>query len=260
MDSDPFLSHKRLDTDDAMSVVAEMIGRSPADCAHLVSFNHSKAYPPPISRPLAGEEYLRELRDGVIQDSEPFGYPHRAQAKSSHFSRFDAQLGNRLLQHLRITPHEAGLEEVWNFLTLVVLPDIAVWRYPNENANPAYDRWLGRPRNVLRKAWWRAYSLGPTLNLKIGEDEGVAVMERPTFGSNPTLARVIVDVHSQRSAQFSFPKTDVLRAVMVQLRRLVTLVDMDCLAETEIRELVTDVYDQTLDSWEQSKKLSKAHQ
>lgn len=255
MDSESFLSHKRLDTDDAMSLAAEMIGRSPAGCVDLVAFNHPKAYPPPISRPIAGEEYLRALRDVVIQDSEAFGFPQRSQAKSSQFSKFDAQLGNRLRQHLRITPHEAGLEEVWNFLTLVVLPDIAAWRFPNENANPTYDRWLGRPRNVLRKAWWRAYSLGPTLNLKIGEDEGVAVMERPTFGSNPTLARVIVDVHTQKSAQFSFPKTDVLRAVMVQLRRLVTLVDMDCLAESELRELITDVYDQTLESWELSKTL-----
>lgn len=246
--NETFLSHKRLDSGDALSIIKTMIGRSAEECAELVAFDHPKAYPPPVTRAIADSAYHKELRSGCVDLASKYGFPVRGKTKSNIYSQFDAEMGNFLHAHLKITPHEAGLEEVWNFLTLVVFPDIAAWRYPNENENPTYSRWVGKPRNVLRKTWWRTFNLGPQFNLLIGEDEGVAIMERPTFGFNPLLARAIVSVHTRRALGSDFPRSEILRVLMVQLGKIVTIVDLDSLSFDELEILIDEVYDRTLES------------
>ena len=46
---------------------------------------------------------------------------------------------------LEIIPADAAHDETWNFLTLVVFPDVAVQRFPDMHV----DRMIGTPRNVL---------------------------------------------------------------------------------------------------------------
>lgn len=55
---------------------------------------------------------------------------------------------------MRIAPAEAAAGDVWAFLALIVLPDVAHWRYPN----PPGDRVLGSDltRHVFGRMWWRA--------------------------------------------------------------------------------------------------------
>lgn len=236
-------SHPRLGMGDAIAIVGGMHGKD-IESIHLNSgLDHPKAYPPAVGRPLASREYLADLRRGVVRIARDFGFPYRTDQKSPRLSEFDAALGNFLLESLKITPAEAGVDEIWNFLTLVLLPDIAAWRYPNRKNVADFDRWIGKRRNVLRKAWWRAYCLGPELNLLIGEDEGVAVMERPTFGANPSLARAIVSTHLERYTESSAARSDLLRVAMVQLGRLVSILNLDCLGSEDMQAVVDRAYD-----------------
>ena len=96
-----------------------------------------------------------------------------------------------LHQYMRIVPADAANGDVWSFLTLVVLPDVAFWRFPN----PPDVRLLGRPRNVFRRYWWRAHVLGAEdggLAARLGEDQHVQIEERrAAIGGNPPLARAL---------------------------------------------------------------------
>ena len=90
--------------------------------------------------------------------------------------------------------------------------------------------------------------MGPELNLTLGEDEGVAIMERPTFGMNPTIAKTIASVHHKHSLELDSSKSDVLRRVMVQLGKLSSIMNFDVLTPEQTTTLVREVYQETLDS------------
>ena len=86
---------------------------------------------------------------------------------------------------------EAASTEVWSWLTLVLMPDIALQRFPDASSS----RMNGGPRNVFRKVWWRVEVLGdladPALPGTLGEDELVGIFERTSLGRNRSVARAI---------------------------------------------------------------------
>lgn len=91
----------------------------------------------------------------------------------------------------RISPMEAASTDVWSWLTLVLMPDIALRRFPDGSSS----RMHGGSRNVFRKVWWRVHVLGeladPTLPNTLGEDELVGIFERTSLGRNRSVARAI---------------------------------------------------------------------
>jgi hypothetical protein len=95
---------------------------------------------------------LAKLREGASQLAEQFGFP----GESSRDARrdFDLRLAEYLHTRMKIIPAEAASGDVWAFLALVLLPDVAYWRYPH----PPGDRMLGTDmtRHVLGRLWWRA--------------------------------------------------------------------------------------------------------
>ncbi|WP_156119447.1 DUF6339 family protein [Corynebacterium humireducens] len=233
-----------------MRVASEMLELDVEQCSSLATATHPKAYPPPVVTQLPTAGVLRNIRSGVLSIAEEHGFPHRRKDKDPSLSAFDVKVGNFLLNSLSISPADAGMEETWNFLTLVLMPDVAAWRFQNPTKNPEYDRWLGRPRNVFRKAWWRAYCLGPDLNATLGEDEGVNIMERPTFGRNPSLARAIARAHNEFSGKYTLARSELLRLVMVQLGKISSIVNLDSLPEGKMIKLVNNTYRATADKFE----------
>ena len=95
--------------------------------------------------------------------------------------------GARLVHDLLpMTAHEASHEEVWSYVTCCWLFDVAIWRF---GATAPENRFLGDlNRNTFRRMWWRAEVLGPDIDLaRLGEDELVAIMERPTIASDSAI-------------------------------------------------------------------------
>lgn len=185
---------------------------------------------------------LARIREGLVALASAYGFPERRKISDAKLSKFDVQAGNFLVENLLISPADAGLEESWNFLSLILLPDISAWRFKNDKKNPEYERWLGRPRNTFRKAWWRAYILGPDLNASIGEDEGVNLMERPTFGLNPVLARTIARIHQEHRENYPISRSKLLRRVMVQLGRYAAIIELDVYTAKQAMEAFTPIY------------------
>ncbi len=91
----------------------------------------------------------------------------------------------------RMSPMEAASTEVWSWMTLVLMPDIALQRFPDASS----VRMHGGPRNVFRKVWWRVEVLGDLADPKrdgvLGEDELVGIFERTSLARNRPIARAI---------------------------------------------------------------------
>nr|WP_282433157.1 DUF6339 family protein [Cryobacterium arcticum] len=148
-------------------------------------------------------------------------------------------------------PAEAADEGVWSFLTLNVCPDVAFWRFPNARSDDGsfrtdYERLLGRPRNVLRRSWWRGYILGADLSGRLLEDESVGIMERPSLGGDPTLARSIARAHLAYAERRDFGRRqDLLRESAKRLRRRFAVVSVHSLQPNQVDTLVRDVFAET---------------
>jgi hypothetical protein len=138
-----------------------------------------------------------------------------------------------------IVPADAAASGVWSFLSLVVLPDVVIWRYPKRSP----DRLLGHPRrNALRRLWWRAHVLGagpqdPPAHL--GED---AIMERTTLGGDPRVARSLCQAYFHVVSRDSdLPPMRLMREATKRLIRLTPFMALGALADDALERLMIEV-------------------
>jgi hypothetical protein len=188
----------------------------------------------PESRLLCVRDRVREALSAV---TPAFPWPL---AKSPRTAEFDRTVGRVLYETMDIVPADAASEEVWSFMTLVLLPEVGPWRFPGAGTS----RYLGVPRNVLRRTWWRAHVLGPDLGGErpgsppLGEDELVQIFERPTLAGNPWVARAIVATVHAVAPGLTVARSEFVRDLTRRLLRLTPLVSLDALEEDELSDLL----------------------
>src|SRR5690606_23043664 len=99
------------------------------------------------------ETKLTELRELILRCAADAGFP----TESNRHLRavFDLEAARILHSTMQLDPAEAASRDVWAFLALVLLPDVAYWRYPK----PPGERVLGidLTRHVFGRLWWRAH-------------------------------------------------------------------------------------------------------
>lgn len=243
-------SYPRIPTQVAIGLLREFDGRpiteigEAAATEHLRSFYHPN-YPYQVDQPT-----LRRLRDGVVAIATRHGFPSDLKSQNST-AEFDREVAAYLVENMNILPVEAAIEEVWNFFTLVLLPDVGIWRYPYKPGDYEYARLIGKPRNVFRKLWWRAYVLGPELSNTLGEDETVNIMERPSVGGNVALARAIVRSHSRIRSEFEgrFASSEFLRTAMVRIRAINAVRGLTFLPDELLQSEIDEVFNSVRDAY-----------
>lgn len=138
--------------------------------------------------PRVRQVQLSQLQQVMRQVADEVGFPHSSKAA---FREFDQRAAGPLHRTMAISPARAGDSGVWAFLSLVLLPDIAVWRYSERHP----ERLMGGHRNVLQRLWLRAEVLGGAPGdppARLGEDQLVAIMERPdSLGRDARVARAL---------------------------------------------------------------------
>jgi hypothetical protein len=190
---------------------------------------------------------LETFRSSVVEIARAHGYPRSQQSKSPQRVAFDRGVVRAMPDLLALQPVEAANEQVWNFLSLRVAPDVALWRWPNLKRDPLYERIIGRPRNVFRRLWWRSYVLGSqrgSVAAKLHEDEAVAILERTLIGGNSRLSRVIAETHIARFGERE-RRTEVLRDAMKRIRRLHAFLTFHALTLDELTAVVAAAFDET---------------
>lgn len=169
-----------------------------------------------------------------------------ADAGEKSFSRaLDQGLTNEILNIYPVTLYEAGLRGTWEYLTLRVVPEIALqrWAKPGEQANE--ERLLGGDRNALKRIWIRAYAAGsnPRLLDRLMEDNLTAIFERPKVIANPAVAAAVLKVLNNYLdlEKAAVPFEALVRDFMLRLRRVMSVRTLDVLnamdLEAELQEI-----------------------
>jgi hypothetical protein len=217
------------------------------ELGHLAETSHQSAIYAATGGDRVSTGQLAELRDGALQLAAQCGFP----AASSRDTRreFDLRLATYLHLGMKIVPAEAASGDVWAFLALVLLPDVAYWRYPH----PPGDRVLGTDitRHVLGRLWWRAqlvHSPDEPDSYKALEVLGEAAFDqiytrRKALGGSPLVVKAILRTWTTLELD-GLEERAVLRDFLQRLLRLSPFVAFEALdpvvLEAELRAVALE--------------------
>lgn len=203
-----------------------------------VSTMGAEFYPVAIAR--CSDLDLAELRAAVLAEAELHGFPDVEDTRQK--TEFDQALSKILYERMNILPADAASVEVWNFINVRLLPDVAIWRY-GQWSGSAWEvnerRLFTMNRTIFGRLWWRAFLLGPEISTQLMEDESVQLVERPRIGGYAPLARAIATRHL---ASVSTKRMELLRDAMKRFTRRLVVVSVFLMTEEQIADLVEDVF------------------
>lgn len=247
----------RMSTEDAAAIIGQIsgLGNDALVRRSTTSVYGASFYETATSRITA--EDLSTVQHEVRALAKAHGYPTRLLRGQS--LEFDQSLTVLLAESLNILPADAADEGVWSFFTLNVCPDVALWRFPNDadeegTVREKYERLLGKPRNVFRRAWWRGYVLGKELSSLLLEDESVQIMERPAIGGSQRVARAVASTHLRHvDAGSGGSRQDLLRESIKRLRRKMGQISIHALPDGEMAAVIDTAFDEAISSMVQAK-------
>ena len=95
---------------------------------------HEDAFYPPTGGVNVTDGELSSLREVLVVALESISSSSDADQRKR--AQFDVVMARTLHNQVPIDPGEASRPEVWSFLTCVLLPDVARWRFP-DTTDPA---------------------------------------------------------------------------------------------------------------------------
>jgi hypothetical protein len=161
------------------------------------------------------------------------------------------KVGRILLETAELMPGEGGQPDIWSHMALVLLPDVAFWRWPDPEGHRK-ERFIGgirQLRNVFEVCWFRALVLDDPnrpdaddrlhLMAPLTQDAMVAIVERPSLARcRPlarSLARAFPDVEQDPG---SLSVENAFRDLSKRMILHGAVVNFDVLEESEIFALV----------------------
>ena len=239
--------YPRLDAHRAALLIEEHRELSLESLRALGSIHHSDAACSPTGGLPVSEEKLRGIQVTLRELCDEFGFPNPLSTPRQ--GEFDRICGTILRRDMGIVPADAAEEGVWSFFTLVLVPELAPWRFPSKHE----DRLLGKPRNTLRRLWWRAHVLGPDLTwvppgcTPLNEDESVQIMERPMIAKSGRLAQQLKQVLWRLERKgFKGNRAVVLRDVIKLIRAERSHIAMDVMHNSVLAAYLDDVVAETV--------------
>lgn len=221
------------DLDDALRQL------TPEQLAVHAATEHPDAVFTAIGGAVADTPHLQRLRDRLRGLADEFGWPGSLPAGNR--LPFDRRCTRLLWDELRILPAEAAVRDVWAFIALVLLPDVAYWRYPA----PPSDRVQGTDltRHVFARLWWRAYALADSTSADpwrlidaLREDDFVHIFEVRSIGGSRRIARAF----AERIAAAPVSR-EVVRDAQKRLLRLNSIMVFDALEDDCLTRQIAQV-------------------
>ncbi|XUL88396.1 DUF6339 family protein [Streptomyces galilaeus] len=243
--------YPRLLAEQARPLFEEYRHLSTAELAGRVATSHDSAVYVATGGDRVSPSRLKELRAGVVDLAKSAGFPDDSDRTRN--AEFDLRLAALLHAEMGMVPAEAASRDVWAFLALALLPDVAFWRYPQ----PPGDRVLGTDltRHVFGRLWWRAQLVRssddpePYGALKIlGEaafDQIYA--RRAALGGSPHMVRAILRVW-QTLDLAGLNERETLRDFLKRLLRLAPFVLFDGIEEHALDQELRTVAQESLDA------------
>ena len=240
-DSANFLLYPRLSAGVGRAIAAKMAAMDLTQIEAEGRLSHPQAAPSAIGGKPAPRTKIASIQEVVRGVAVDFGYPRRMNIAKQ--AEFDRVCGTLLLREMQIVPADAGQKDVWTFLSMIVLPEIAPWRFVDRS----HERLLGGVRNVFQRLWWRAWALGPDLTdtpegcPPFGEDEYVQIMERTSLAGNRRIALGIQTV--TRESDPLNPEMQrglLLREHVKRVRAVKSHISLDSLSDDQLLTILRE--------------------
>ena len=149
-----------------------------------------------------------------------------------------------------MSPIDGFNRDVWSYITLRLLPDLALWRW---NIKKSDERFIGgSERSCFQRLWLRSYVLGGDLASQLQEDEAINIFERPeALGGNRRLSlaianfivrnRGIVDSNSGEK----IISTEIVKQTAKRMRRAMSVQVVQNMTESELEQHVARTFGET---------------
>jgi hypothetical protein len=154
--------------------------------------------------------------------------------------RFDAAAGRFLVEWFeRDGRNQASNPEIWPYLTMLVLPDIAVRRFgPDRSGQLPKDRYLAGRRNIFYRAYLRSWILGDLLadpDLALYEDDLVGLVDR-NLSADHRVARLIAERIQLLAG--SENRRELVRNGLKAIQYELRVTDLSSLDDESVREAI----------------------
>lgn len=166
----------------------------------------------------------------------------------SDFDRIFTRIASEIFHDMN--PIDGFNRDVWSYITMRVLPDLALWRW---NVNKTDERFLGgSERSCFQRLWLRSYVLGGDLASQLQEDEAVNIFERPeALGGNRRLSLAIANyIVSNRGVVDSnsgekIISTEIVKQTAKRLRRAMSVEVVQTMTDAELEKHVARTFGET---------------
>jgi hypothetical protein len=240
--------YPRLPANAAKERYSEIMARDAAALAGWSDTAHLGQYFAPTGGGRATVERLSVIRTQVVEIAARHGFPGAPIRRAVH--DFDTELARTLHTSMDLVPAEAAIRPMWAFFALVLLPDVAVWRFPL----PPEDRVLATDitRHVFGRLWWRAELLRD--DVRVDDPYHLLVVfpernfdqilaRRRSIGGSPELIRALAKEWPKDWT--GMDETDALRDVLKHLMRRGAFQDLfglpEALLRPEVARTISDV-------------------
>lgn len=194
-------------------------------------------------------ERLLEARSTFLNEiSAQSGVVDNINVKKDEFDRIFTKLSQQIFWDM--SPIDAFNRDVWSYINMRVLPDLALWRWKE---NKTDERFIGgSERSCFQRLWLRSYVLGADLASQLQEDEAVNIFERPeALGGNRRLSIAIASfiVHNRgvvdsESGQ-KIVSTEIVKQAAKRLRRGMSVQVVQTMTDQELEEHVVRTFGET---------------
>lgn len=139
------------------------------------------------------------------------------------YEEFDFRASVYLAESPLFMSGEALRDDVWSFVSIVMFPGIVSWRFRKDSR----ERYFGGVRNALQRLWMRARTLDRGaghpdrwgLVRDLTEDALVQIIERPSIGADPKVARQLAEAWVRARDRYGRDGLeDIMRGVTKLLR------------------------------------------
>ncbi|MFJ9536429.1 DUF6339 family protein [Streptomyces sp. NPDC101225] len=249
--------YPRLLAEQARPLFEEYGGLYVADLTSRVATSHASAVYVATGGDRISSAQLQELRAGVVDLAKQAGFPDDSDRVRN--ADFDLRLAALLHAETGMVPAEAASRDVWAFLALVLLPDVAYWRYPK----PPKDRVLATDltRHVFGRLWWRAQLIHSsdapepygalTILGEAAFDQIYA--RRAALGGSPHMVRAILRVWKDLDLS-GLNERETLRDFLKRLLRLAPFVLFDGIEEHALDQELRAVAEESVDAQRSTSK------
>ncbi len=251
----------QLPTAAAMPLLSEIsyADQTPLDAG--IELEHPQAFTLPTGGFPLPEAHLRELRDAVVAAAREHGFP---ESRPTSFLGFELKVAEILATWEPLwvdgcPSGEALRNDCWTFLTVIVMPDIALWRWPLKGeTSPDSKAWRGRMlgggRNAFQRIFRRVMCLDRGVDHSdrwglirdLQEDDFSAILERPGLSSNRNIAICLGEEYlamKQRLKHLGADvRQDVYRQATKAIRAYGVVQPFDLLSAEDRAQIIHDAF------------------